>query len=288
MQGMEKKLLLLLGVLGCRTPAELGPRMPPIRSSRDLVGRLASRAADVKDLYIRGGIKCSWIRLDVEIALASRGDARLVANVPIINKKAADVLVSGGEFWAYLPTEKKLYRGKTAGPLPEGKVGTTIGVALFLLRGETEGGLPEGEGRPGVPPGAGGKWIFFPELSRGSEEQMSVSRGKRHYDVTITRGKTVARALKVSVWSRTPEELAIYDLDRPGEILATVRYTSFRLEGEKLMPRILEIRFAGLKAKGTIRIEKLNPRATFKAPMWKPPRVRKGTEVIELNPEEDE
>ncbi len=264
---MKKKAIILLALAGCRTPAELGPRLPPIRSSNELVEHLASRA-DVKDLYLRGRMTYSGpvgprrrrLHLAVEIALGSQGNARLKASIPGINKKVGDVLIAENELWAHYLLGKKLYHGKI------------------------EGVFPEGKGRPGLPPGVGGRWFFFPDLSRASEEEMTVSHGEKYYDVTVTRKGSPARSFKLSKWSRIPEELHVFDLDKPGKVLAHVRYTSFGLEGNKLTLRALEVRLPGLDARASIKIEKLRTRAGFKPPVWRKPRVPKGTEVIELKP----
>ena len=266
---MKKKALFLLALAGCRTPAELGPRLAPIRRPRELVNHLASRASAVKAIYLRGGLRYSGpvgprrrrAHLQAKIFLGSQGNVRLMANFPVLDRRIADVLVADGEFQAYVPAAKKLYRGKT------------------------EGVFPKGKGRPGLPPGVGGKWFFFPDFSLASGEQMSVSRGKRYYDVAVMRGDRPARSFRVSAWSRIPEEVQVYDLDKPGEILAAIRYTSFRLEGKRLLPRTLEVRFPGLEATAALRIDKLIFKENLPPGIWRLPRVRKDTEVVELKPE---
>ena len=266
---MKKNALFLLALAGCRTPAELGPRLAPVRRPNELVDHLASRASELKALYLRGGLRYSGpvgprrrrAHLGVKIFLGSQGNVRLMANFPVVDRRVADLLVADGEFQAYVPVAKKLYRGKT------------------------EGVFPEGKGSPGLPPGVGGKWFFFPDLSLASGEEMSFSRGKRSYDVEVTRGGRPARSFRISSWSRTPEEVIVYDLDRPGEVLVSVSYTSFRLEGGRLLPRRLEVRFPGFEATAALKIEKLSLEENFPPKTWRMGRVRKDTEVIELKPE---
>ena len=258
--------MFFLALAGCRTAAELGPRLLPIRRSRELIDHLASRAADAENISIRGRMKYSGMigsrkrrisGLDVVLILGKQGNVRLVCG--ILNRRLVDVLIAEGEYWAHLPGSKKLYRG------------------------ETDGVFPKGEGLPGLLPGVTGKWFFFPDLELASDEQMSVSRRRKHYDVTITRGGVPARSLKVSTWSRTPEAAVIYDLDRPGRVLAAVRYVSFKLEGDRLMPRRLEIRLPRLDARAVLAVNDMNLKAKLKHP-WRPPRKTKSTQVIEVGP----
>ena len=101
---MRRKTLLFLALAGCRTAAELGPRLAPIRRSRELTDHLASRTADAENISIRGRMKYSGMigsrrrrisGLDVVLILGKRGNVRLVCGM--LNRRLVDLLVAEGE-----------------------------------------------------------------------------------------------------------------------------------------------------------------------------------------------